>query len=132
MISDVKILIVDDGTLSSLRVLTGLKNSGFDYIELAVNAKCMFDYLDRGHFAIIISNWSRLEMSGTEFIELVKKNPVSKDIPLIMLVNPSDPLKPKVPPGEEDVCLFSKPIDFKNLGNAIRDVLEKKEISHRI
>ena len=65
MASDVKILIVDDGTLSSLPVLKGLKKHGFDYIELAINSNCMFDYLDRGHFGLIISNWSRIEMPGT-------------------------------------------------------------------
>ncbi len=131
MISDVKILLVDDGTLSSLRVMAGLKNNGFDYIELAVNAKCMFDYLDRGSFGLIVSNWSRLEMNGNEFMELVRKNPVSKDIPVILLTAPSDHLQPEEMFANEDVCLFPKPIDFKSLGNAIQDVLEKKEISNR-
>lgn len=131
MISDIKILLVDDGTLSSLRVMTGLKKNGFDYIELAVNAKCMFDYLDRGSFGLIISNWSRLEMNGKEFLELVRKNPASKDLPVILLTAPSDHLQPEEKFESEDVYLFPKPIDFKSLGNTIHDVLEKKQISNK-
>ncbi|GJL78998.1 MAG: hypothetical protein NPINA01_19870 [Nitrospinaceae bacterium] len=128
MITDVKILIVDDGTFSSLRVLTGLKNNGFDYIELAVNANCMFDYLDRGNFGLIISNWSRLEMNGMEFIKSVRKHQAYKDIPVIMLTNPYDAANFDMPLKDEEVTFIPKPLDFKTIGSAIREIFEKKEI----
>ena len=128
MISDIKILIVDDGTLSSLRVLTGLKNSGFNYIELAVNANCMFDYLDRGNFRLIISNWSRLEMDGMEFIKNIRKRPSYKDIPIIMLTNPYDATNFAEPFKDRDITFLAKPLDFKNIGEAIREIFAEKEI----
>ena len=129
MVSDVKILIVDDGTLSSLPVLTGLKKQGFDYIELAVNANCMFDYLDRGHFGLIVSNWSRIEMPGREFINFLRKQPKYKDIPLVMLTHPTVALNFQDGLWNEDVRFVNKPLDFKTLGDTIRDVLVEKEIS---
>jgi DNA-binding NtrC family response regulator len=128
MLSDIKILIVDDGTLSSLRVLTGLKNSGFNYIELAVNANCMFDYLDRGNFGLIISNWSRLEMNGMEFIKNIRKRPSHKDIPIIMLTNPYDTRNFSAPIKDEEVTFIPKPLDFKNIGETIQEIFDKKEI----
>ena len=129
MVSDVKILIVDDGTLSSLPVLTGLKKQGFDYIELAVNANCMFDYLDRGHFGLIVSNWARIEMPGREFINFLRKQPKYKDIPLVMLTHPTVALNFQDGLWDEDVRFVNKPLDFKTLGDTIRDVLVEKETS---
>jgi DNA-binding response OmpR family regulator len=127
MVSDVKILIVDDGTLSSLPILTGLKKQGFDYIELAINANCMFDYLDRGNFGLIISNWSRIEMPGQEFINTLRKQSKHKDIPLVMLTHPTVALNFQGGLWDENVRLVNKPFDIKILGDAIRDVLEEKE-----
>jgi len=127
MNTDVKILIVDDGSLSSLRVLTGLKSHGFNYIELAINSKCMFDYLDRGHFGLIISNWSRIEMHGRDFINTVKKHSKHHDIPLIMLTHPTVTMNFQDGLWHEDVRFVNKPLDFKVLGDAIREVLEKNE-----
>ncbi len=131
MISDIKILIVDDGTLSSLRVLTGLKNSGFNYIELAVNANCMFDYLDRGNFGLIVSNWSRLEMNGMKFVQNIRRRPGYKDIPILMLTNPYDTTNFAEPLKDEEITFVPKPLDFINIGETIREIFTKKEISNK-
>jgi DNA-binding response OmpR family regulator len=130
MVTDTKILIVDDGTLASLPVLTGLKKQGFDYIELAINSNCMFDYLDRGHFGLIISNWSRIEMPGQEFITLLRNQEKHKDIPVVMLTHPTVALNFQDGLWNEDVRFVNKPLDFKYLSEAILEVLEKKETSH--
>ena len=127
MISDVKILIVDDGSLSSLRVLTGLKKRGLNYIELAINSNCMFDYLDRSHFGLIISNWSRIEMDGKEFIDTLRKHPEYHDIPIIMLTHPAVSMNFQDGLRDENVRFVNKPLDFKVLSDTIREVLEKKE-----
>lgn len=128
MISDVKILIVDDGNLSGLQVLTGLKNQGFNYIELAINSNCMFDYLDRGHFGLIISNWSRMDLPGKEFINAVRKKPEYKSIPVIMLTHPTVTMNFEDGLWDEDVRFVNKPLDFKVMSDTIREVLEKNEI----
>ncbi len=127
MISDVKILIVDDGSLSSLRVLTGLKNCGFNYIELAVNSNCMFDYLRRGHFGLIISNWSRMEIHGKEFIDTLRKHPEYHDIPIIMLTHPMVSINFQDGHWDDDVRFVNKPLDFKILSDTIGEVVKKKE-----
>jgi response regulator RpfG family c-di-GMP phosphodiesterase len=127
MVSDVKILIVDDGSLSSLPVLTGLKKNGFNYIDLAINSNCMFDYLDRSDFGLIISNWSRIDMHGKEFINLLRKQPGHKDIPLVLLTHPSVTMDIQDGLWEEDIRFVSNPLDFKILGDTIREIMEKKE-----
>ncbi len=128
MVSDVKILIVDDGSLSSLQVMNGLKSHGFNYIELAINSNCMFDYLDRGHFGLIISNWSRMEMPGNEFINTVRKNPKHKEIPLIMLTHPTVAMNFQDGLWDEGIRFVNKPLDFKVMSDTICEVLENKEI----
>ena len=127
MVSDIKILIVDDGTLSGLPVLKGLKKHGFDYIELAINSNCMLDYLNHGHFGLVISNWSRIEMPGREFINFLKKQPKHKDIPLVMITHPTIAMNFQDGLWDEDVRFVSNPLDFKVLAATIREVLEKKE-----
>ena len=127
MDSDIKILIVDDGTLSGLPVLQGLKKHGFDYIELAINSNCMLDYLNHGHFGLVISNWSRIEMPGREFINFLKKQPKHKDIPLVMITHPTIAMNFQDGLWDEDVRFVSNPLDFKVLAATIREVLEKKE-----
>lgn len=126
MTSDVKILIVDDGSLSSLHILTGLKNQGFDYIELAINSNCMFDYLDHGHVGLIISNWSRMEMHGKYFINALRKRAEHRDIPIIMLTHPNITMNFQDGLWEENVRLVDKPLDFKVLSDTIHEVLGKK------
>jgi len=128
MISDVKILIVDDGSLSSLHVLKGLKNQGFNCIEFAINSNCMSDYLDRSHFGLIISNWSRMEMHGKTFISTLRKQPKYQGTPLIMLTSPTETMNFQDRLWDEDIRFVNKPLDFKALGDTIREVLETKEI----
>ena len=127
MVSDVKILIVDDGTLSGLPLLKGLKKHGFEYIELAINSNCMFDYLEHGHFGLIISNWSRIEMPGQEFINFLKEQPKHKDIPLVMITHPTVAMNYQDGFWDENIRFVSNPLDFKVLAETIREVLEKKE-----
>jgi len=127
MVSDIKILLVDDGSLSSLPVLAGLKKHGFDYIELAINSNCMFDYLDRGHFGLIISNWSRIEMSGKEFINILRKQPGYKDIPLVMLAHPTATPNIQGELWDENIRFVDNSLDFKALGDTIGKIMEKKE-----
>jgi two-component system sensor histidine kinase/response regulator len=127
MVTDIKILIVDDGTLASLPVLTGLKKRGFDYIEFAVNSNCMFDYLDRGHVGLIISNWSRIEMPGQEFINTLRKQEKYNDIPVVMLAHPTVALNFQDGLWDENVKIANKPLDFKGLSESILEVIEKKE-----
>jgi len=130
MATDIKILIVDDGTLASLPVLAGLKKQGFDYIEFAVNSNCMFNYLDRGHVVRSISNWSRIEIPGKEFINTLRKQEKYNDIPIVMLAQPTIALNFQDGLWDENVRIVNKPLNFKTLSEAILEVLEKKEIPH--
>lgn len=126
MVSDLKILLVDDGSLSCLPILTGLKKLGFNSIELAINSNCMFDYLDRSHFGLIISNGSRIDMSGQEFINILRKQPGYKDIPLVMLTPPTAAPNHQGEHWDENTRLVDNPHDFKALSEAIGDIMEKK------
>ncbi len=123
---DVKILLVDDMSLFSLHVLSGLKKNGFNAVEMAVNGRCMLDYLKRGNFGLVISNWFRLETSGVELVKTIKGHPDYRDLPIIMLIDPEETDRSR-PPEQEGVARFvSIPVDFRRLTQTILEVLGKK------
>ena len=126
MDDNVKILLVDDMSLSSLHVLSGLKKNGFDSVEMAVNGRCMLDYLKRGKFGLVISNWFRLETSALELVKTIKGHPDFKDIPIIMLIDPEEKDR-LLPSDQEGVARFVPvPVDFRGLEQSILEVLGKK------
>ncbi len=123
---DAKILLVDDQSLFSLHVLSGLKKQGFDSVEMAVNGRCMLDYLKRSRFDLIISCWYRLDISSAELVNTIKSHPDFRELPIIMLIDPEES-NLSHPPEQEGVARFlSIPVDFRRLTQAILEVLGKK------
>ena len=122
---EIKILLVDDGSLYSLGLLEGLKKQGFKSIEMAINGRCSLDYLRNGNFSLIISSWKRREMSGIELIELIKKHHSRKNIPFIMLAPPADrkTLENALKHGVHR--FIPQPVDFEGLAKVILEIAYK-------
>jgi response regulator RpfG family c-di-GMP phosphodiesterase len=119
---EIKILLVDDGSLYTLSILDGLKRRGFKSIEMAINGRCSLDYLKCGHVDLIISSWKRREMSGAELLQLVKKHRAYENIPFIMLAHPGDwkTLENALRHGVHR--FFPQPVDFEGLAQTILEI----------
>ncbi|MCK5164073.1 MAG: response regulator [Desulfobacula sp.] len=82
---DIQILIVDD-SLSMRRIVKKfLKNNGFHNLLEAADGAKAWDIVQKEPVDLIISDLNMPIMNGLEFLEIVKDNSRTKDIPFIML-----------------------------------------------
>lgn len=119
---EIRILLVDDGSMYSLSILDGLKKQGFKSIEMAINGRCSLDYLKNGNFGLIISNWKRREMSGIELLQMIRKHHAYENIPFFMLAHPADKKTLEFALNQGVHRFFPQPVDFESLAQAILQI----------
>jgi len=79
------ILIVDDQELMRLITKNLLRGIGAFRVDEASDGKEALEKLKRKSYDLIISDWDMEVMEGLEFLQTVRKDPVLKDVPLIMM-----------------------------------------------
>jgi len=83
------ILIVDDN-VRNLQVLGGfLKNEGIE-AEFAIDGISAFDWLGKKKFDLILLDIMMPGKDGYEVCSMIKKNPVTKEIPIIFITAKTD------------------------------------------
>ncbi|HBB56536.1 TPA: response regulator [Patescibacteria group bacterium] len=81
-----KILLIEDDNDQILLYHTVFKMNGFNIIS-AIDGKIGLDRAKNEHPDLIILDLNMEEMSGEEVIKRLKKNPETKNIPVIILTN---------------------------------------------
>lgn len=81
---DYSILILDDSATTRTLLKNVLKGANFN-IAIALNPQNALDMLDEQHFDLIVSDIEMPVMNGYEFIERVKSNKITCNIPIIVL-----------------------------------------------
>ncbi|PJE73539.1 MAG: response regulator [Candidatus Terrybacteria bacterium CG10_big_fil_rev_8_21_14_0_10_41_10] len=81
-----KILLIEDDNDQILLYHTVFKMNGFDIIS-AIDGKIGLNRAKNEHPDLIILDLNMEEMSGEEVIKRLKKNPETKNIPVIILTN---------------------------------------------
>lgn len=79
------ILIVDDQELMRLITKNLLRGIGAFRVDEASDEKDALEKLKRKSYDLIISDWDMEVMEGLELLQTVRKDPVLKDVPLIMM-----------------------------------------------
>ena len=79
------ILIVDDQELMRLITKNLLRGIGAFRVDEASDGKDALEKLKRKSYDLIISDWDMEVMEGLELLQTVRKDPVLKDVPLIMM-----------------------------------------------
>lgn len=82
--SNRKALVVDDEIHIVQVVAIKLRNNGFD-VTTAENGQVALDYAKEIKPDIIITDFQMPVMSGLELVENLRQDPVTQDIPVIML-----------------------------------------------
>jgi CheY-like chemotaxis protein len=77
-------LVVDDSMLIRYTVCRFLEERGFA-VEAATNGVEALQILERIHPDLIITDMQMPRMSGSELIAVLKKNPVTASIPIIVV-----------------------------------------------
>jgi len=84
-----KILIVDDSP-KNIQVVAGILKKENVEFSFALNGKTALLIIESEAFDLILLDIMMPEMNGYELCEILKKNPVAKDIPVIFLTAKTD------------------------------------------
>jgi|TARA_B110000444_G_scaffold93976_1_gene88788 two-component system phosphate regulon response regulator PhoB len=124
--SDKTILVVDDESSIREMITTSLEIEGFSVLqaENAKNAHVMI--LDKKPDLILL-DWMMPETSGIELMRRLKRDEITKDIPIIMLTAriTEDNMVQGLESGADDY--ISKPFSPKNLNARIKAILRRFE-----
>ena len=130
MMSEGKVLVADDEIHIIHVVAIKLRNNGYEVITAQDGAEA-YELACEHKPDIVVSDLQMPIMNGFEFIEKLRANGLTTDIPVIMLTARSfeieDEEKQRLKISE---CL-SKPFSPKELLRCIEDVLYQQLVSHK-
>jgi len=83
---DLKILVVDDFPTMRRIVKTLLKQNGFNNFTEAEDGEQAYKTLkEHGDFEMIVSDWNMPNMTGLEFLKIVRADAKFKHVPFLMV-----------------------------------------------
>jgi len=80
-----KILVVDDHSLTRTMVRAILKGIGFENILQAENGQEAVEHILHGNIEIVICDWNMPEGTGLEVLKTIRTDERFRDLPFIML-----------------------------------------------
>lgn len=115
------ILVVDDNA-TMLKVIKEHLNKDYD-VATAIGAKIALRFLERKHTDLILLDYEMPEINGPAFLEQLRSNPVTKNIPVIFVTGTTERKKIEHALIMKPQGYLLKPIDHKKLIAAITKVL---------
>jgi len=83
-----KILTVDDSRMIRTLIKRVIDSLGYEALEAENPKEALFVLMrDSADIGLILLDWNMPEMSGIEFLEIIKKDEKYKHIPVIMLTS---------------------------------------------
>jgi len=119
-----EVLIVDDNIITQNMLKTALGNAGYGYI-VASNGKEALKLAAGRLPGVIILDIMMPDMDGGEVAEILKKNPRTKEIPIIFLSSLISKQEEKTGAKKDIVSFLSKPYNREMLLNEVRSYLYK-------
>ena len=123
---DKTILVVDDEVSIREMITTSLEIAGFNVLQ-AENAKSAHVIILEKKPDLILLDWMMPETSGIELMRRLKRDEITKNIPIIMLTAriTEDNIVQGLESGADDY--ISKPFSAKNLKARIKTILRRFE-----
>ncbi len=117
-----EVLIVDDDIITQNMLKTALGNAGYGFI-IASNGQEALDLAAGKLPGVIILDIMMPDMDGGEVADILRQNPLTKEIPIIFLSSLISKEEEKAS-GRKDVASFlSKPYNREALLNEVRRYL---------
>jgi two-component system, chemotaxis family, chemotaxis protein CheY len=88
-----KILVVDDFQSMRQIVITILRQLGYNNIDEAEDGKKALAKLQRGGYGFLVTDWNMPNMDGLALLQAIRKDPVLKDLPILMLTAEAEKAK---------------------------------------
>ncbi len=82
---NIKVLVVEDFPTMRNIIKNLFKQIGFKNIEEAEDGLQALDKLKGGGYDLVLSDWNMPNMEGIELLRNMRKDPVLKDIPFLMV-----------------------------------------------
>lgn len=114
------ILVVDDNA-TMLKVIKEHLHDEYD-IATAIGAKIALRFLERKHTDLILLDYEMPDINGPAFLNLLRKNPATKDIPVIFVTGTTERKKIEQALVMKPQGYLLKPIDRSKLVAAINKV----------
>jgi len=127
MMSERKVLVVDDEIHIIHVVAIKLRNNGFVVVTAANGAEA-FELACSEKPDIIVTDFQMPVMTGLELVEKIRHNEATKDIPVILLTARSFAIEEKQKQDLQISECLSKPFSPKELLRSIEDVLYQRAV----
>ncbi|MDB5047328.1 MAG: Chemotaxis protein CheY [Fibrobacteres bacterium] len=85
-----KILLVDDSNTMRRIEKNTLEKMGYTDIQEAVDGADAISKLTAGGFELVLMDWNMPNMTGIEALKVIKANPATKGVPVIMVTSESE------------------------------------------
>lgn len=82
---NMRILVVDDHSMTRNLVRSILKGVGFNNIYLAENGRQAFLFLKEDAYDLVICDWNMPDVTGIELLRVVRSDPKMMHIPFLLL-----------------------------------------------
>ena len=124
MDQEMKVLVVDDFATMRRIVKGALKQLGYLNIVEAEDGQIALELLKKEKVGLIVSDWNMPNMTGIEFLKVVRADAVLKDTPFIMVTaeGQKDNVLEAVNAGVSNYVV--KPFTPDILGEKIKKVLK--------
>jgi two-component system OmpR family response regulator len=122
-----KNILIVDGNSDFMEVIAGMLRAGGYTSRIATTGRECFEKLDAALPDLILMDIGMEPENGWKTLQQIKKNPATRDIPVIMLT------AQKITPGDVKnygVCIedyVEKPVSFEDLNSAIAHVFERRQ-----
>jgi len=122
MAAEKKVLIVDDEIHIVHVVAIKLRNNGFEVIS-AQNGRDAFELACEQKPDVIVTDFQMPVMTGLELVEKLRRQPTTKDIPVVMLTARGFAIEDEQVRDLRISEFLSKPFSPKELLKCIEDIL---------
>ncbi len=87
-----KILSVDDSSTSLAMIKKTLLEQGYTELSFCQSGDEALEFLNAEAVDLILLDWHMPGLTGLDFLRIVKNNPNTKKIPIVMLTSENHPL----------------------------------------
>jgi two-component system cell cycle response regulator DivK len=118
-----KILIIDDSNTNVVLLEAILNNRGYEIIT-ALNVKQAYTMLQKDRPELILLDLLMPKISGYQFLDQLKKNHDTREIPVIIVSAVTDIMNIKKTLDMGAIDYIEKPIDIKTLVRKVEKTFE--------
>lgn len=123
----VNVLVIDDSSVMRAMIRKSLRLSGLELGEVyeAANGQQGIELLDIHSTDLIITDINMPVMNGEEMIDLIRNNPKTMDIPILVISGEGSKVRVERLEGK-GIAFIHKPFYPETIRDTIKNILEKE------